>query len=996
MKKYSLFLILAQIPLFFLTFPAKAQVDPAIQWKVLHLPHFELIYDAKHQELANIYADRLEDNLRFLNQYFEFIPKKTTVVLNDRSDLTNGYATPIPYRTIVSFPVLPGPLDTVGDYGDWARELTMHEYTHMLSFEPRRGLVKGLYYTFGSFITPNLFLPRWWLEGIAVDMETRTSEKGRLRSVFQDASIRAYAQDHSLSNLKLEEINETSIHTWPQGGRPYLFGSLMWSEMISRYGKDVIRQLHSSYGGRVPYFLDGPLNEATGVGYSKLFDQMKNSLQEKVLTQMTVLQKVPLSQGTPLTFKNAVESFSPTISPDGLKMAFLTKDDTNKRSVKILIRPSLSVPFEGSQIQGEVNQDISESLGELNPTPKKMEYLSGIRQMRGIDESEDENHSSDGPPGGTIHRLSWLPDSKGFVFDKLDEVNRFHEDSDLWIYDLTSKKAVQLTFAERAREASISPDGSLAAYVKLDAGTTYLGTLNLETKKTEVIYRPAQIQVRISYPVFLNNHEILFSERINGTESFKILNLQTRLSRIVLADYPNPLLANMSSKGLIFSSTKNGTANTYLASADLKTAKPLTHSGTMMALSALDSSRHELYASELSSKGFQIRRLTQAQMNSLPTQLPVISPLLQDRYPAVVDTVTPLEKPAPDNYSIWPYILPHYWFPNFYFTNGNSLIGASTSGSDPLAKHSYSLAASYETAPKETNINFIYANNQTPAMILAKAFDYNTNVINTSTHLRIQQYEVDSLWQITPLSTDLYAGLGWTWLARQYSFVRKEAQGPTLLMNYMDYTMSGAQVTPVRGQSVTLAVTSFLKSNAVENESFNLYQYTAQKYFSKWLPRHHAIMLRLQGQHIDETVSPANYAFTVPYSTFPNAPSPFYIMRGYLNGQFLGKTLANYTFEYRFPIAYPYAGGGTAPFFLKKIHAALIADGINVDGVSYNKSLETYERVDRNKGFWSAGAELKADVTIGYHFPVTLLIGYYWPLDTRYREAQQFAIGLQL
>lgn len=995
MKKKLIFPVLAQIPFFFLTLATKAQVDPAIEWKVLHLPHFELIYDAKHQDLANIYADRLEDNLFFLNQYFEFVPEKTTVVLNDNTDLTNGYATPVPYRTIVSFPVLPGPMDTVGDFGDWARELTMHEYTHMLSFEPRRGLVKGLYYTFGSFITPNLLLPRWWLEGIAVDMETRNSDKGRLRSVFQDASIRAYVTEKSLPQLQLAEINETSIHTWPQGGRPYLFGSLMWSEMIARYGKDVIRKLHWSYGGRFPFLIGGPLYENTGVSYGELLNQVKDSLDKKVLAQITTLQKIPFTQGASITIKNAVENFSPAISPDGLKMAFLSKDDTTKRSVKILIRPSLSVPFDGSQVQGEVSQNISESMEELNPAPKKMENLSGIRSFRGIEENADEGHPQDGPPGGTIHRLSWFPDSKGFIFDKLDEVNRFHEVSDLWMYDLTNKKAIQLTFAERAREASIAPDGSMATFVKLDAGTTYLGVYHFATKKTEVVFRPSHPQVRISYPVYLNHHEILFSERINGKENFKVYDLQTLTSREVLSDFPNPLFATMSAQGLIFSSSKNGTTNTYLASTNLKTAKPLTHTGTMVAVSALDSHRREIYASELSTQGFQIRRYDQAQMNALPAKLPIISPLLEDRYPVVTRTVAPIEKPAPDEYSIWPYILPHYWFPNFYFSKDNSLIGLSTSGADPLSKHSYSLAASYETAPKETNLNFIYANNQTSAIILAKAFDYSTNVINTPTHFRIQQYGLDSLWQITPISTDLYAGLGWTWLSRRYDTRRTEAQGPTLLMNYSDYTMSGAQISPERGQGVTLAATSFLKSNALENESYKLYQYSAQKYFSKWLPRHHAVMLRLQGQYIDEEVNAANSAFTVPYAVFQNAPSPFYIMRGYLNGQFLGKTLTNYTFEYRLPVSYPYLGGGTAPFFVKKLHAALIADGVNVDGYSYNKDLDVYEPVNRQKSFWGAGIELKADITLGYHFPMTVFAGHYWPLDTRYHEGQQFALGLQ-
>lgn len=40
----------------------------------------------------------------------------------------------------------------------------------------------------GSIVAPTLLLPRWWHEGIAVEMETRFSNFGRLRSTYQDAS----------------------------------------------------------------------------------------------------------------------------------------------------------------------------------------------------------------------------------------------------------------------------------------------------------------------------------------------------------------------------------------------------------------------------------------------------------------------------------------------------------------------------------------------------------------------------------------------------------------------------------------------------------------------------------------------------------------------------------------------------------------------------------------------------------------------------------------
>jgi hypothetical protein len=970
---------------------AQAQVDPSIHWKVMKLPHFDLMFDAKHQELADLYADRLEDNLQFLSQYFEIFPARTVVVIDDRTDLTNGYATPLPYGTIVLYPVLPGPQETISDYGDWARELVMHEYTHILSFQPRRGLVKGLYYTFGNIITPNILLPRWWLEGIAVDMETRNSDRGRLRSPYQDAAVRAYASEHQLENVQMAEINEVGIHTWPQGARPYLFGSLLWSDLIAKYGKEKIKELHWAYGGRMPYFIEGPVEDFMGTDYIGIFANTKKDLSDRVNDQMKTLKTVPFTEGTTLTVKNGIENFFPVISPDGKKMIFLSKGDSNKRSVRILARPSLTVAFDGSQEMAEINQRFGESSQDRLPTPKG-----------GIDESE----GSDSPPGGTIQRLSWFPDSTRFIFDKIDNLNRYHEVSDLYVFDLGKMKVEQITHGERAREASISPDSQMAAFVKLDAGKTYLAILDLNEKKSKVIYSPA-LQSRISYPSFVSNGEVIFSERDSkGREVLKKISIASGQIQEVLPNYPDARFPQMTLKGLIFTSNKNGTGNLYVASSDLKSARPLTHTSTFVSSSAWDDQRQEVYETELTTKGFQIRQTSAAA--SLPHELPKIQPLLADRYPAAPREVPVIAKPEAEEYNPWPYLLPTYWLPNLYFYDGGALIGASTSVADPLNKHAYSIAAAYDTEPKETSLSLLYANNTTPATILVKGLDLSTRVSNTSIKFRQQNYEIDSLWEIPAISTDLKAGVGVQWLGRNYTFAdaHTEAYGPSLLASYNDINMSGAQISPESGQTADFSVTGFFKGQKEDQEDFRLYQLSIQKYFSKWLPRHNAILIRAQGQFIDKapTSNPdprintavAYDAFSLAYNPFANGPTPFYIMRGYMNGQFLGRSLANYTFEYRFPIAYPYSGSGTTPLFLRRIHAALIADGISVDGYSYNKSIEHYERVNSWRSFWSAGAELKFDVTLGYHIPATFYLGLYEPLDSKYRDGQNFGIGIQL
>ncbi len=971
---------------------APAQVDPKIEWKNWQIPGFDIIYDAKRQDVADLYAARLLKIPQIVKTYFPHTPEKTVFVIMDRTDQTNGYATPLPYGTIVVYPVLPGPNESISDIGDWAKEIALHEYTHASSFEHRRGAVLGLYYVFGNVITPNLLLPRWWLEGVAVDLETRTSQFGRLRSPLQDADIRALTIDSQWLNRDISEINETSIHTWPQGARPYLYGSLMWNEMIRKYGTQVIQELHHRYGGRFPFFIEAPIQDKGHGSYSDHFAEVKVHLYQKVQEQRKVLSQVPGTVGSKIPFKNALETFHPALSPDGLKLIALAKDDSNKRSVRIISRKSTNEEFNGFIEYGEIDSDLNESFKELSPKPK-------ISTESCLDESLHNHNFHDGPPGGTIQRLSWFPNSEKFVFDKLDTVDRFHETSELYVYDLNSKKSEQITFNERAREAAVSPDGKKIVFVKLGPSQTSLAIFDLPTKKVTELLKP-DLQTRISFPSFIDDNTLVFSERAHGQENLKLFSLKTKIAERLAPEYKDarfPWVTELNrQKGILFSSTINGVPNSYFYDLKTETVTPLTHTSTAITSANIDIQRKHLIASELTSTGYELRNIPilEKAPQRLPAKLPKVSPLLADDYPLDLEKNKSSQIASKEelnthrtgiqDYSSWPYILPRYWLPNLGFYNNGAYLGGSFAGSDPLAKHQYSASLVYDTKPQTLSDQFIYTNNQTEAMISLLGLDYKNSVPNTNVNFRLQQYSVQSLWEISSLSHDLYAGLGYTWLGRDYAAPylagNTESHGPSLIAQYSDISQSGAQISPESGQQALMSITHFAGNKAKENESFNQVDLTAQKFWKKWLPSHHVVLTRFAGQYIDRSLSEvrsANYAFTLPSNPFASQLPPFIVMRGYQPAQFLAKNIATYTFEYRFPVAYPYMGSGTTPLFFKKVHMAAVSDVATLEGFSYNRDLKTYQRVGTWQSFWSAGLELKSDLTIGFHFPVTFMLGFY-------------------
>ncbi len=91
-------------------------------------------------------------------------------------------------------------------------------------------------------------------------------------------------------------------------------------------------------------------------------------------------------------------------------------------------------------------------------------------------------------------------------------------------------------------------------------------------------------------------------------------------------------------------------------------------------------------------------------------------------------------------------------------------------------------------------------------------------------------------------------------------------------------------------------------------------------------------------------------------------------LRGYPSGLFQGSHLASGTFELRFPIAAPQWGISTWPVFLRRLSGAAFLDA----GIAWVPfaGVPWWQRIR-----FGAGAELDAELVLGFYIPVTLRIG---------------------
>ncbi|HEY8271567.1 MAG TPA: hypothetical protein VIG33_11820 [Pseudobdellovibrionaceae bacterium] len=976
MKIKSLFLFGA----FILTaalFPCRGlsfEVPAEWKFKKISTAHFDVIYNAEQQDLGQHYARQVEKAFSLLSPVFTEQPEKTLIIINDKTDATNGYATRLPYPHIVTYPVLPGPQESLSESGDWSLELLSHEYTHILTFEPANGVFKILRGIMGSIASPNLLLPSWWKEGLAVEAESLLGPKGgRLKSLYQDSIIRAMAENKSLLNYDVAQINEV-IPRWPEGMRAYLFGSIFWNQAVQDYGTGIMNNLNQRHSSRVPYFIEEPARDLLKDDYENFYHKALTETDKLAQGQIKTLRSLPLTEIHSLpsaTNSDLKYSSAPAISSDGKYLAMISVDYKADRMMNIFVRDA-----DTNMMTKKLQVEIKKEEEPLAPKTNK----------------------EDGPPSGSIQRISWFHHSPKLIYDQLHYVNRIERYSDLYTYDVDTRKSKKLTTALRAREPSVSPDDDKVVFVRLEGGRTRLGIYDIHSGKAEILYSPA-LQERISTPIFLDANTLIFALRdAQGTEGLWTYSFKDQTVAPILTSFEQARFPVLTKKGLMFTSSKNGVHNLYQASADLKKATPVTHVLTMVTTATLDPETENIYATYMSATGPTVVMISKDIWQKTPQELPRIHGLFADRFKTFLAPTPGSEAPATNfevtDYSPWGYMWPHYWIPYLWTSpEGGLVIQAQTSGFDPLKKHSYSLLIDWNTYLQALDWSADYLNNVTNLPLQVLGAQTHSYLVTRDNLIKDTLASVAGLPDIWGFSEKLSLGLGWRYLERTLGGTgTTKRTGPYATLTYKNSSQGGDQFTPQEGGGAYLMAVNYVEGAGLMSHS--QFQTGGVYYFSQFLPKLHALVIRGSLLYTPEKIPPIYGTQSDSMDFAGQDLSPHFLARGYSTGQFIGHNMYNLNLEYRFPVQDVYHGQGTHPFFARRLYGAVITDGLATDGFAYN-STNIPTQVKASEIFWSYGIEAHLETTVGYEFPLNFVAGFYKGANEKYAPDSTLGLAIQ-
>lgn len=901
----------------FITFPSD------VAWRQQASPHFEVIFRQGDEKLAEKVLRIAEHTHKILSPVFPEGPGYTRIVLADFQDSTNGYALNFPYSHIVLFLSPPEPIGQLTSLDDWLSSLILHEYTHILHIYPAAGIWRPMRTIFGTWVVPNGLMPTHFHEGMATFIETEFTKGGRGRSSsFNMGRRMAVAEGKwNLVDQPLDRMEATQS-IWPMGVSPYFYGYYFTQELFQRKGLKGIYQLTDSFSSNWPYLLNGPLEEVYGSDYTQMWEEIYKKTGEKTKQEIAAIKKTPLS---PLNFLTSTKyhMWDVTLSPDAKRVAF--------RRTR---------PQDGNRL---IIADAA--------TGKELSDL-------------------DIAAGGTFSLCWGTKDGhEVLIYPKVGKEENYSVNN-VGGWDITDDKSISVSTLKHVQLFQCDP--SLQKIVLYQERATVGSLLELDWSKKE----PPKLKRQWALPSGTYVSAILVRD---GTWFLLKDGLKTQLYRWDAKD-PQPVLeipayaynlrAGRRPGELLAITTLDGRDEIY--SLDVHRKEIAKVVGLMSGVSSFDQGNDKFWVSAYRYGGYDLAIATPiAGEKRKVAQLKPAPPRRQIAEEGV-------KLSAAESYSAASTLLPRTWVPSLLFVPDGVQFGVWIPGFDIAQKHFYDIFGGYDTRGSMfANLGYNYR--VAGSHIIGAEAYLSPNYLISATAIQTQWggavfYQGD--WSFLPPSLRL----GFEYKKTEASPLgdKNVAIGPQIGLSYrVGFKQRPLDVSPTRGTSINITHSHYFRGMGSDDTYFSsiigIDQYLAAPWWKESMFYFNARGGYTEGNSI------YNSYFTAGGELLFSQGRNYFQNRGFQPQFLISRRIANFTAEYRFPIAGIERGYNLWPAFLKRVHGALVMDvttrdlGLKHPRDTYTSNLHNLFRIF----YTSAGLEIKSDWTFGFYLPSQIRIGVY-------------------
>ena len=917
--------------------PAASLFDPALRFRVLTTEHFLIYFHQREGHTAARLATIAEQTWHALQPALTAAPPaRTHVVLVDQTDLANGYATPLPYDTIVIYASWPAGSEFIGNVDDWLRVAFAHEFTHILHLDRSEGWARVVRGIFGrtALAFPNLFLPTWQIEGLATYEESAVTGLGRIHAgdfsaVVNEASRAGTAEP-------IDRVNG-GLTDWPNGDGAYAYGAGFHEYLAQRFGAEALERLADETAHALPYAGSRAFRRVFGESLGALWREYESSL--------------PASAA----------------QVDGTRLT---------RHGFVVVGP---------RFDRAAPRDVLYSVQNGDDFPKLYRINVDTRRSR--------------PIARRYLGSTTAPGRVRIYFDQLEVRRNAGLYSDLYALDRASGRVSAVTREARLMDPDLSPDESTIVAVRDGAGERDVVLVSL-TRKSDFVVLAGAPDTQFDAPRWSPDGRRIAVERHRpgALPDVVVVDIESKQLRAI-ASFADARIVTPAwrpdGQALVAAVAREGEPFNLFEFAVDNVSPPRQITRTTGGATWPDFSPdgQTIVFVGYTSSGFDLFSLPYPRNSP---QVWLASPTSESDLPVGLPSLTrESDSPGSSGYTPLATLTPTSWSPLLVTDSAQVRAGAIVGANDVLGYHAYALSATWLlSGPADANrpaatdpdwqLTYVYNRWQptffasasaTTSFFAGPPTDAGTP---TAATLRDRQLEAGVLLPIRHTRIS-HSGFASVLRARdEYSLDTGPLRRDLTALHTSWATSTahtyGYSISPEDG--VTAGVTLELVRRALGSDADATTTTADVRAYLPGAAPHHVVALRVAAgsstgdASVGRTFLLGGSAADLGVASFSSRAIG--LLRGFPSNTFAGRRAAVVNADYRFPLARPQRGSGTWPLFVHTLHAAAFGDAGEVwnTGALRSDAIKT-----------SIGGELAAAIVAGYAFPFSVAAGVAWGHD---------------
>ncbi len=850
------------------------------------------------------------------------------IVISDDIDGAQGLAEVLPLNVITLFAGVPHPFSELGDFDDFLRLLLIHEMVHVVHLDTIGGIPWAFNLIFGKQWSPNLIQPRWFVEGLAVYLESKLTGAGRVRSHLIEMIVRTQVMADTFP--RIDQVSNV-MRRFFAGSFPWILGGRFIDFIARRHGDDVLRQISHHYGGRpLPYGINLVTKKATGETMVQLWEAWREEEEARAKVLLERVQREGVLEGA-LIERPSPSVVHPRFSRQG-QLAFVEEPRDGDRELVFLTKA------------GEEELRLRTSAG----------------------------------------RGAFTPDGRRFVATVSDNYRSVFRFDDLEIIDLDTGDRRRLTEGERTSDPSVSPDGRWIVAVKQAAGCTWLVKLPIDGGSPQALGKLAA-GYQVSAPRWSPDGRAIAASLLEpgGARHIALFDPQTGAHRKITRTFGHHIDPAWSADGryVYFASDLGGVFNIYRVHANGGPMERMSNVRTGAMEPAVSADRR-LYI-QASATGWTLR--------SLDPKAVTREPLSALARPIKTSTQS-MDVHADEPYSPWETLLPRAYVPSLGEDGVGTTLGVAISGADVTRNHNYTFQVSYGVASRRLGYSLGYTNQSFFTPISLSSSLVTTTRPGRFAPLTPTQDRLETIFRAgvsvtVPMNVwDFSHAVSFAYnvdVRRGPTLISDDPFQP--LPGLRDLTLStfsvswrfsqvrtfAESISPASGHAldITLRLNDPLLGSDLR--VLEISGHWTGYFTMPWL-QHHVVAARISlGASTGDSRGRGVFVLgglpirDVFSDLLGNIRVGADVIRGYPVALFRGRAMYLANVEYRLPIWQISWAVDTIPFFFDRLYGAVFADaGATPSG-----------RIDLSDTKVGLGAELRLDLALGYFIGSTARIG---------------------